>query len=799
MPLAILFLQNAVDILQRMNQATELDVVSSSALLAGMQVVELSRHVAAAYCGKLLAQLGATVHRFGPDIDFAASTSASAAMQQVIHVDKQQASLDDTSINARLALADIVIVELDDRSDAMQQRIDPIVKHRAGLKPDAVVVVLSATGSGDDYRPGCALTSAAASGIAWAIGEPSREPLTVPFDIADHEAGASAAAAALAALLAGAGASCSPVDVSSRDVLAHMVSTIAQNYTPYGRPWQRDGRRPFKSGGIYPLGLFTCKDGYVALYCRGDEQWKGIVKAMGSPAWSEAERFQDPRIIARHHGDEADVYLLPWLAQHTKSEIMAFGLDYGFPAAPVRFVGEALDDPQFAYRGSLQSFTLDDGRTLQVPSEAWRLHEIRAVDGDQRAASKPWPLVSNSDSQPKPSEFLKGLRVLDLSWVWSGPLVASLLTDLGAEVIKIEHPSRLDSVRQRGRPITDGKEVEGPVIELNPWFNQLNHGKQSVVLDMKSKQGRDDIIKLAATCDVVVENMRPGALDKAGLGYADFHAVNPGVVMLSMSLAGRAGPLSQMKGYAGIMTSMAGLESLVGYEEADGAQTVVGMAKTALGDPNAANHAIGVLLAALHRRKRTGRGVWIDLSQTDAILSILAGPLVETQLLGETRLHGNAHPLYAPHGHFICKPEHDKRQWVALSVQTDEQWLRLLAAVDDAALARHASLDAPRRVEARDEIEQALEAWTSKHSSDDIVARLEHHGVPVAPIASYEAMRASVWRERRGLKRAVDHPFIGRQEVVVPPWRFGDGQSAGAARPAPVLGADTDAVLAGLR
>lgn len=382
-----------------------------------------------------------------------------------------------------------------------------------------------------------------------------------------------------------------------------------------------------------------------------------------------------------------------------------------------------------------------------------------------------------------------------MSWVWSGPLTCSILADLGAEVIKVEHPSRLDSVRQRGRPLRDGKEVEGPVHELNPWFNQLNHGKKSVELDIKSERDRDTIRQLAATCDIVIENMRPGALAKASLGYQDFARVNPSIIMLSMSLAGQAGPLSHMKGYAGIMTSMAGLESLVGYAEDDGTQTVVGMAKTALGDPNAATHAIGVLMAALYRRKLTGRGLWIDLSQTDAILSLLAAPLIESQFHGEARVMGNAHSLYTPHGHFRCKGE---AAWVAISIHSEVQWRALLDVARDPALTQFAALDASERVARHRAIELALEGWTLQHNAQDIASRLAAARVPAAPVATYQDMSVSSWRQQRALTRTVRHPYVGTQDVVVPPWRFGR-QTAGTDRPAPLLGADTDAVLTQLQ
>jgi len=760
--------------------------IPSVNLLDGVNVVELSRHVAGAYCGKLLAMLGASVTRFGVEIDFAGSADTRAAMQQVIHANKHAAVWDDAAIRAALSQARIVIVEQDDRDDELAIWVNCIVHKRKGLSDNTTVVVLSANGEYDNYPPGCGLTSAAFGAMTWGIGEPSREPLTPAYDIVEYEAGASAAAAALVTLVAGLGAEASPIDVASRDVIAHFVSMLAQNYLPYGRPWQRDGRRPYMSGGIYPLGLFKCKDGFVALYCRSTAEWKGIVKAMGNPEWSETERFQDPRVIARKHSDEADNYLLPWLEQRTKTEIMEAGLQFGFPAAPLRYVGEALSDSQFAFRGSLKPLVLDTGKTVKTPAEPWRLFESPTAVG-----KKTWPLQSASTT---PNQFLKGLRVLDMSWVWSGPLTCSILADLGAEVIKVEHKSRLDSVRQRGRPIRDGKEVDGPVHELNPWFNQLNHGKKSVALDIKNENDRETIRQIAATCDIVVENMRPGAMAKATLGYEDFVKVNPSIIMLSMSLAGQTGPLSHMKGYAGIMTSLAGLESLVGYADKDGTQTLVGMAKTALGDPNAATHAIGVLMAALYRRKRSGRGLWIDLSQTDAILSLLSAPLIESQFHGEARVMGNAHSLYAPHGHFRCKGD---ESWVAISVQTEAQWHALLTAINDASLTGFLTLDAATRLSQRSYIEKALETWTAKHTANDIVARLSTARVPVAPVATYQEMSASLWHNARGLNRTVKHPYVGVQDVVVPPWRFGN-QTAGVTTPAPLLGADTETVCATL-
>ena len=758
---------------------------SAADLLEGVNVVELSTGVAGAYCGAVLAQLGAAVARCGGATRLVASPQTRSLMQGVFHGAK--AVLDAGALEPALAQAHIVIVETATDGHPQAERMRALTQGREGLRADAVVVVLSVDGIEDDaIAAGCGLTSAAGAGMSFAIGSRAVEPLTLPYDIADYQSGINGVAAALAGLIGRIGAA-GPIDVASRDVLANLVGTLAQNYVPFGRPWRREGTRPSMSGGVYPCGLFPCKDGYVAVYCRGTQEWKGMLRAMGNPGWSLDQRFDDPKIVATHHADEADSHMLPWLARFTRAELMALGIKFGFPVAPVRYVREALEDEQFEFRQSFRLSNAGPGQVpVKLPAPPWR---FRSLPASGPATAPPW--VHAAGQSPDPSSLLKGLRVLDFTWVWSGPMVTSILADLGAEVIKVEHPSRLDSLRLRARPLRNGVQFDGPPSgELNPWFNQLNHGKKSVIADLKSPASRDQLLRLARSCDVVVENMRPGALANSGLGYHDLTARNPGLVMLSMSMAGQTGPLAQMKGYAGIMTSMAGLESITGYESSAADAPFVGMTMTALGDPNGAAHGIAALLAALHRRAATGQGVWIDLAQTDAILAVMAAPIIESQLLGHVPVRGNTDPDVFPHGHFRCAGED---RWLALSVANDGLWRRFAAAVGPA-LAPFARLNLASRQAQRRPIEDAVGSWTRARSAQQAVAVLRPLGIACAPVASYEEMLGAQWKARRGLTRVVNHPYLGAQEVFVPPWRFGT-RTAGVTIAAPLLGQHTVEVL----
>jgi len=387
-----------------------------------------------------------------------------------------------------------------------------------------------------------------------------------------------------------------------------------------------------------------------------------------------------------------------------------------------------------------------------------------------------------------PSAFLKGTRVLDFTWVWSGPMLTSQLVDLGAEVIKVEHTSRLDSLRMRGKPLH--AVGQGPAHEMNPWFNQVNHGKKSILVDLKSDEGRQQLLELVETCDLVVENMRPGALSDAGLGYEQLAERNPAVILLSMSMAGQEGPLAGMKGYAGLMSSLTGMESITGYQSDAARAPFIGMTTPALGDPNGAEHGMAVLLAALYRRRVTGLGAWIDLSQTDAILSLMAAPVAESQLHGFAKVRGNSSPEAYPHGTYVCSGSDD---WVSISVSDDAAWRRLAQAVGGA-LVGLSDLDLAGRGSQKDLIEQHLGQWCRSRSRQEAARLLRQFDVDCQAVATYEEMLQSEWKQARGLTRTSVHPHIGSQEIFVVPWRFG-GRSAGVAGAAPLLGEHTAKVL----
>ncbi len=348
----------------------------------------------------------------------------------------------------------------------------------------------------------------------------------------------------------------------------------------------------------------------------------------------------------------------------------------------------------------------------------------------------------------------------------------------------------MDTGRLRGRARRNGVEVEGPEHEATPYFNQMNHGKRSITLDMKKAEARAILLDLVEQCDVVVENMRPGVLARLGLSYEDFASRNPSVVMLSMSMAGQEGPLSSMKGYAGIMAAMSGLESLIGYDE----DHIVGSLSPALGDPNAAGHALCILLGSLIRRRRTGRGSWIDLSQIEALMCVMPAPIIASQH-GKVSVPVNTHPEFVPYGHF---PAAGADRWLAMAIRSDEEWAGLAQLADSAEWAQDPRWQtAEGRRAGRAEIEAEVARWTAGQDLDGLVSELLDLGIAAAPVASFEQMTDSAWVKSQEIKVRVPHRYLGETDIYVAPFRYG-GHPVGRALPAPLLGEDTDDILSTL-
>ncbi|MFC2058609.1 CaiB/BaiF CoA transferase family protein [Chloroflexota bacterium] len=391
---------------------------------------------------------------------------------------------------------------------------------------------------------------------------------------------------------------------------------------------------------------------------------------------------------------------------------------------------------------------------------------------------------------------LRGIRVIDLSRVWSGPVAGRQLADMGAEVIKVESHRRIDLVRQltaggRGKP-SDYKTDHDSEVQIN--FENFNRNKLSVTLDLESEEACQIAKRLVGVSDVVVENFPPRIMKKWSLSYDELCNVNPSIIMISLSAAGQWGPLRDIMTYGPSLGGLAGLESVVGYDD----NVPIGSHRDAT-DPLAAVLAAYAVLVAIRHRNRTGKGQYIDLSQWEASTCTQAYILMDWIMnKRNSKLIGNKHYQFAPCGCYRCRGE-DK--WVAIAVATQEHWLGFCRTLGDPEWTRDERFkDMRGRKLNEKELDRWIESWTSELEQYDVMTRLQMNGVPsAATLDTLQALRDPHFNSRELWTVPAAGNKLADEEGVIesPYWRLSRTQG-GVYRAAPTLGRDQEYVLAEL-
>jgi benzylsuccinate CoA-transferase BbsF subunit len=375
---------------------------------------------------------------------------------------------------------------------------------------------------------------------------------------------------------------------------------------------------------------------------------------------------------------------------------------------------------------------------------------------------------------------LAGIRVADFTWAWAGPHGTLLLAMLGAQVIKIESHTRLD--HSRVRSLMSGTTQAGP--DESPFFNDLNLGKLSLTLDLRKEESRDLVRRLVAVSDVAAQNMRPGVLDRLGLGYEDLCAVKPDIIMLSSSAVGATGPEKSYAGYAPTFACLSGAAHLTGYPD----QPPIPLSGAV--DLRVGTMGAFAVLAALHHRARTGEGQLIDLSAVEVMSSMMGDAFVEYSVSGRTpQRKGNRDSAMAPHSCYRCK---GTSQWVSIAVESEAEWTALKAVIADPALEDAVFADSRERWQNQDRLDEIIERWTREREPYDAAKTLQEAGVVAMPVLTPATMAQDPQVRDRQLLETVEHPVLGKRVVVGSPWRF---EGAGVRRAAPLIGEHNDYVL----
>lgn len=379
---------------------------------------------------------------------------------------------------------------------------------------------------------------------------------------------------------------------------------------------------------------------------------------------------------------------------------------------------------------------------------------------------------------------LSGVRVADFTWIGAGSFTTKLLADFGADVIKIESATRLDTLRD-GAPFKDG--IRG--VNRSGYFADRNTSKRSITIDMKQPEGQALARKLIARSDVVANNFTPGTMEKFGLGYEAVRTIRDDIVYVSMSMQGSSGPEHKYLGYGLTIGALTSMQYLSGQLDREPAGTGTNFPDHI---PNPC-HAAFAILAALRHRRRTGQGQYIDIAQTEPTISLLGPAVMQWTANGDvTERRGNQHVAGAPHGVYPCAGED---RWIAISAIAPPAWHSLVQVLGLSSLAADARLlHADARWERRHEIGEAIADATRSWDADKLMEALQAAGVAAGVVRDAAAIvaRDPQLQARHHWVR-LQHPEMGESVYNAPAFRM-SGVEVGPYSPAPLLGQHTEEV-----
>ncbi len=502
--------------------------------------------------------------------------------------------------------------------------------------------------------------------------------------------------------------------------------------------------------------------------------------------------------------EEIKAAVAAFTGSKAKGELLAGAIERKLLMAPVSSLADVLASPHFATRGfwveATGGVSGSGGGPVAAPGRYARFSRWRpepqtvvpAVGDDTRQVLEEWVARPQPEGQSGSAPgtgagagALSGLKVVDLTWSVAGPAMCRVLADHGATVVKVESLRRLDAARTF---IPFWNNEAG--VENSALFDNLNAGKLSVGLNIATPDGRAVLDDLLRWADVVVDSFSPRGRTAVGLGDEQVRALNPDVVMMSVSLFGLDGPLAELAGYGNLGGALAGCYELTGWPDRAPAGPYL-----AYTDYTSGHLMLVTVMAALLHRERGGPGQFVELSQAETALQFVAPALIATAVTGEafSRM-GNDDLAMAPHGVYPCRGDD---RWVAVACPDDERWLALCQLIDRADLAAEPSLRvATGRLAARRQLDEAVAAWTAGLDPEEAAARCQAVGVAAYTVQNSAECLADPQLAHRGHVVELDRP--GRR-CIVEATRFRLSRTPGGPqRHAPLLGEHTFDVLTGM-
>jgi len=757
------------------------------------RVLDASDGISGAYAAHLLAQVGSDVVRVEPDGgdpmrrwrhgdgEIGDEGSVGSALYEYLRAGQRAARFGGDPFDVG---ADVVIA-------SPRGAVCEALQAAARADPSVIAVAVTPYGLRGPCRdhPATDFTLQADSGALAIRGAADRAPYQMGGRTCEWLAGAYAAAAALVVWEGRCGGGRGGViDVSIAEAnylgganffdLYHAM-LLGPDEEPVGSPRQPE----------IPS-IERTKDGWVGFNTNAPHQVQAFLRMMGREDLVESGEFAMPSArLAR--AEEWNAMVSAWTTARTTAELVELAVAHKVPVAPVCDGRTVVDLEQVRARGALVAAA--SGR-FHVPARPWRV-DGRAGPAPGSAPASPrhtapaveWrdpsPAPAVRPAGPGPGRALEGLEVLDLTTWWAGPSASALLAAFGARVVHVESPSRMDGVRMVGATFFDRPEW----WERSWFFLAINSNKLGLSLEIDGQQGRELALHLVRRADVVIENATPRVLDKLGLGWDVIRQVNPRAVLVRMPAFGLDGPWSDRPGFAQTIEQASGLAWITGPE---GEQPRIQRGPC---DPNGGQHAVVALCAALADRERTGRGSLVEASMFEAALAIAAEPILEWSAYGNlVGREGNRSVHAAPQGLYPCA---GADSWLAVSIETDDQWRALAGVIGRADLLEERELGSRGgRRRDHDRLDDVITAWTRGIDAEDAAASLVAAGVPAAVARDPRLAARHPQFKARGFHESVDHAVAGRVPVPTLPYRV-DGVECWIRCPAPTFGEHNDEIL----
>ncbi|MDR9459675.1 MAG: CoA transferase [Dehalococcoidia bacterium] len=778
--------------------------------LTGYRVLDMADS-RGAYYAKLLADFGADVIKIegpggDPGRDIPPFAGDEHNSEKSLHFLHRNANKRGVTLNLEATEDKDLLKKLINTADILVENFGPGCMDRhglsyetlKGLNPLLIMASITEFGQGGPYRDykGSNLVHFAMSGVLITSGFPGKTPCLIPGSQAYDSASLVAVIGTLTALYmrstTGEGQYIdTSVHEASRICLypwilstyTHMLNEVKEG----GVPPQVETRR---GDSVYPV--YPCKDGYIRIIALTPRQWDAMVRVLGSPEVLLLSEWRN--FVYRIFNADA---LYPLMTEYTKQysmiELFEAGHREGVPIAPIFTIEDFINSPHTKARGSFVELDHPVAGKAEYPGPPYKWSETPAsirrpspclgehnqeilCDEPHISHDKPAPLQSAGVRCTKGTEMmpLEGVRIIGFETGAVAPDFTKILGELGADVIKVESVDNLDFMRCIG---SDINRIGG--------FNESNRNKRSLGLNLKTEKGKQIARKLIKKCDVLAENFRGGVMKSLGLDYQNVRKLNPDIIYISSQGFGGGGPYSAYQAYGPTIAAASGMLAL--WSNPDDPYPVG--SNSPLPDHMASKHLVVATLAALDYRRRTGKGQFIDMAQTEVAVALLGEYYLDyTYNKRIPKPMGNRCPYAAPHGCYRCM---DEDTWCAIAIFTDEEWHSFIEAIGSPDWAHDDRLTyVLGRLDNVDELDRLVEEWTSARGAVEVMETLQAAGVAAGVVQRAPDTLEDPQLKWLGAIIELEHPVAGKTLYPAIPFHL-SGTPPLPSRPAPLLSQHT--------